>query len=137
VSGLKHEAYVALGAARRTGATTILLAGEDDLEWQRIATLGARIAARCHEARVIVAPTDEIAAALRSRGFAAECITTIPRTVILPPPCSAKSRDAARAALAATNYDLVTTANAQVALAVGRLDATHRFGDLVRAWRIV
>src|SRR5438093_7311568 len=45
VSGLKHEAYVALGAARRTGVTTILLAGEDDLEWQSTATLGARIAA--------------------------------------------------------------------------------------------
>ena len=31
----------------------------------------------------------------------------------------------------------MTTFNSQVALAVGRLDAAHRFGDLVRAWRIV
>jgi glycosyltransferase involved in cell wall biosynthesis len=39
--------------------------------------------------------------------------------------------------LAATNYDLATTSTAPVALAAGRLDAEHRFGDLVRAWRIV
>ena len=53
-------------------------------------------------------------------------------------PAAPKSRDdAARTALATANYDLATTANAQVALAIGRLDAEHRFGDLVRAWRIV
>jgi glycosyltransferase involved in cell wall biosynthesis len=137
VAGLKQEAYVALGAARKTGATTLLIAGEDDLQWQQAATLGARVAARCHEARIVVAPTEEVAQALRSGGFAPDCMTVIPRTAAVPPPCSAATRDAARAALAAVNYDLVTASNAQVALAVGRLDAAHRFGDLVRAWRIV
>src|SRR5688572_29743102 len=33
-AGLKHEAYVALGASRRTHHPTVLLAGEDDLGWQ-------------------------------------------------------------------------------------------------------
>jgi glycosyltransferase involved in cell wall biosynthesis len=31
----------------------------------------------------------------------------------------------------------VTTTNSIVALAVGRLDEAHHFGDLIRAWRIV
>jgi glycosyltransferase involved in cell wall biosynthesis len=53
------------------------------------------------------------------------------------PLCSPASRDGARAALAAVNADLVLTAKATVALAVGRLDAEHRFSDLIRAWRIV
>ena len=43
VAGLRQEAYVALGAARKSGATTILVAEEDDLRWQQTATLGARI----------------------------------------------------------------------------------------------
>jgi glycosyltransferase involved in cell wall biosynthesis len=61
----------------------------------------------------------------------------IHRQVAIPAPRSPKSRDDARASLAAVNYDLVTTANTQVTLAVGRLDSTHSLGDLVRAWRIV
>lgn len=137
VAGLRHEAYVALGAARRTQAPTILLAGEDDLTWQRTATLGSRFAARCREAGAIVAPTGELASALASAGFTSERLTIIPRSTAIPPPQNPRSREAAKTALAAANYDLVTTANSQVALAVGRLDASHRFGDLVRAWRIV
>jgi glycosyltransferase involved in cell wall biosynthesis len=135
--GLKHEAYVALGAARKTRTPTVLIAGDDDLGWQRTATLGRRIAARCHEARAVVAPTAELASELRSGGFAGDCITVIRRSTAIGPPRTPKLREDARFALAATNYDLVTTANAQVALAVGRLEAGQRFGDLVRAWRIV
>ena len=137
VAGLKHEAYVALGAARRTGTPTILIAGEDDLAWQQSAALGGRIAARCHECPAIVAPNTEIAGQLRQAGFSDDRIAVIPRRVPIPLPQTAHSRDDARAALAAVNYDLVTTANTQVALAVGRFDEAHRFGDLVRAWRIV
>ncbi len=137
VAGLKHEAYVALGATKKTATPTILIAGEDDLGWQRTATLGQRIATRCHEARSVVAPTEELASALKGGGFANDCVTVIRRSTAIPPPRAPKLREDARFALAATNYDLVTTANAQVALAVGRLDEAQRFGDLVRAWRIV
>jgi glycosyltransferase involved in cell wall biosynthesis len=137
VLGLKHEAYVALGAARKSGTPTILIAGEDDLGWQQTATLGRRVAKRCHEARAVVAPTVELANSLKERGFAGECITVISRSTAIPPPRTPKLREDARFALAAANYDLVTTANAQVAVAVGRLDTAQRFGDLVRAWRIV
>ncbi len=136
VAGLKQEAYVAVGVRNKTGLPTALLAEENDLQWQQTATLGARIGARCREARIIAAPTQEIAHSLRRAGFACQ-IAVIPRTASVPPICSAGARDAARASLAAVNYDLVTASNAQVALAAGRLDAAHQFGDLVRAWRIV
>jgi len=137
VAGLKHEAFVALGAERRTRTPTLLIAEEDDPGWERTAALGGRIAARCRESRAIVAPSSELAIELCQAGYLADRITVVPRRVSIPPPQSPKSRDDARAAVAAANYDLMTTANTQVALAVGRLDVAHCFGDLVRAWRIV
>jgi len=78
-AGLKQEAYVALGAARRTRAATILLAGDDDLAWQRTATLGGRIADRCREARTIVTPTHQLQNELCSAGFKSDCLTVVPR----------------------------------------------------------
>jgi len=137
ISGLKHEAYVALGAARRRHLPTLLIAGEDDLAWHGTATLGGRIAARCRECIAIAASSDELATELKAAKFSPDRVTVIHRRVAIPPPRSPKSREDARASLAAVNYDLVTTANTQVALAVGRLDAAHSAGDLVRAWRIV
>src|SRR5262245_58807257 len=111
VAGLKHEAYVALGAAPRTHMPCVLIAEQDDVEWQKSATLGGRIADRCLGAPAIVAPGEELADALRRAGFSADRVTVIPRRVDIPPARSPKAREDARAALAAVNYDLVTTAN--------------------------
>jgi glycosyltransferase involved in cell wall biosynthesis len=137
VDGLRHEAYVALGAARRPGFAVALIAVDDDLAWQNSATLGSRIAARCHEAAAIIAPSMPMRAALSAAGYATDCLHVVPRTSLSMPPPNPAMCDAARAALAAVNADLVLTAKATVALAVGRLDAEHRFSDLIRAWRIV
>jgi glycosyltransferase involved in cell wall biosynthesis len=137
VSGLRHEAYVALGAAQKTHTPTILLAGESDLAWHKTAAFGSRIAARCREAPAVVAPTSELADELSAAGYSRERISVIQRRAAIPPPRSPIARDAARAALAAANYDLVATPNAPVALAAARLDADQQLSDLVRAWRIV
>jgi glycosyltransferase involved in cell wall biosynthesis len=137
VDGLRHEAYVALGAARRKPLPVALIAGDDDLAWQATATLGSRIAARCREGPMTIAACEHLAEALTAAGYAAHRLKVIPRAGVESPPRTPAARDAARAAVAAVNADLVVTANATVALAVGRLDATHRFGDLIRAWRIV
>jgi glycosyltransferase involved in cell wall biosynthesis len=137
VGGLGHEAYVALRAAAKSQLRVVLLAGEGDLAWQRSAAFGGRIAARCRQAGAIVAPSGELADELAAAGYPRERITVIPRRVGIPPPRNPQLRDESRAALAAMNYDLATTSTAPVALAAGRLDAEHRFGDLVRAWRIV
>lgn len=137
VDGLRHEAYVALGAARRKSLPVALIAGDDDLAWQKSATLGSRIAARCQEAQMLIAPSEVMAAALSAAGFAANAIQLTKRGSIEMPPRSPALRGAARTALASVNADLVVTGKTIVALAVGRLDEAHRFGDLVRAWRIV
>jgi glycosyltransferase involved in cell wall biosynthesis len=136
-AGLRHEAYVALGAAQKTRVPVVVLAGEGDLGWQRTAAFGSRIAARCGTAPAIVTPSQALAKELILGGYPAGATTVIPRRVVVPPARQALARDDARVALAAVNYDLATTATAPVALAIGRLDAEHRFGDLVRAWRIV
>src|SRR5262245_18281034 len=86
VDGLKHEAYVALGAVRRTMRTTVLLAGEDDVAWQRTATWGSRVAARCQDAQALIAPTNELGDALVGAGYARERCSTIGRTAPMPPP---------------------------------------------------
>jgi glycosyltransferase involved in cell wall biosynthesis len=137
VGGLRHEAYVALRTASKSSVRVVLLSGEGDVAWQRSAAFGGRIAARCRQAASIVAPTIELADELAAAGYERERITVIPRRVKIPPPRSQARRDQARAALAAMNYDLAATSTTPVALAAGRLDAEHRFSDLVRAWRIV
>jgi glycosyltransferase involved in cell wall biosynthesis len=136
-TGLRHEAYVAISYAQSAGIRAVLLAGEEDITWQATASFGKRIGDRCKEAAAIVAPSTVLADKLLAAGYAREKITVIQRRVPIPPPRSPKLRDDARAALATANYDLVTTDSTAVALAVGRLDAEHRFGDLIRAWRIV
>jgi glycosyltransferase involved in cell wall biosynthesis len=137
IGGMKHEAYVAIGAGRRTQVPTIVVAQQDDVDWHRTATLGPRIAARCQGASFIVAATPQLSDALKAVQFPVDRIGVVPRAVAATPLCSARSREDGRAALVTANYDLLTTGKAYVALAVGRLDADHRFGDLVRAWRIV
>lgn len=137
VAGLRHEAYVVLGWAAKSKVPAVLLAAEDDLAWQRSAAFGARIASRCRDAQLVVAPSDDLADELRRSGLARECVSVVPRRVDIAPGRTPKEREDARLALATANYDLATTASAQVAVAVGRLDAEHYFGDLIRAWRIV
>lgn len=137
VSGLKHEAYAALGRTVAGQRNTLLIASEDCLPWQRTAVLGSRVAARCRDAPRIVAPSAFLAGQLAESGYAAEQIAVVPRGAVASPAADDSSRQAARAALAAVNYDLATTENACVALACGHLDPRHRFSDLVRAWRIV
>src|SRR6478736_5105558 len=93
VDGLRHEAYVMLGVARRRPLRAILIAGDDDLAWQKMATLGSRIAARCHEARAIVAPSEPVNAELSAAAFSADRIHIVRRTSPSMPLCSPASRD--------------------------------------------
>ncbi len=137
VDGLRHEAYVALGVAQRRRLCVAVIAGDGDLAWQKTATLGSRIAARCHEAQTVITLSEPMVADLSAAGFPAKTICLLPRSSPAMPSQSPALRDAARTALAAVNADLVLTAKATVTLAVGRLDTDHRFSDLIRAWRIV
>jgi glycosyltransferase involved in cell wall biosynthesis len=136
VAGLGHEAYVAVSQLQ-PAVPVVVIAGESDLARHGTGPLGGRIAARCREARGCVAGSDTLARLLEEQGFPRDRVHTIRQSVSIPPPTNQQQRALARAALAGANYDLVTTEAASVAIAVGRLDADHRLGDLVRAWRIV
>jgi glycosyltransferase involved in cell wall biosynthesis len=135
--GLRHEAYVAVGAARERQLPVIAIAGAGDIAWQRSAAFGSRIAQRCRLVDAIVAQSGAVADELAAAGFAQSRIKQIPWSVDLPPPRSPLRRAAGREALATVNSDLITTDATPIGLAAGRLDAEHRFGDLIRAWRIV
>ena len=137
VGGLRHEAYVAIRVLADRRVPVVVMAGADDLAWQKSATFGSRIARRCQKASAIIAPARTLAEQLVAAGFAEERISVIPWSVEIPPPRSPAQREAARMALAGVNSDLVTTDATPLGLAVGRLDPEHHFGDLVRAWRIV
>jgi glycosyltransferase involved in cell wall biosynthesis len=137
VCGLRHEAYVALRPAEQRPWPVLVLADEDDLNWHTSALFGSRIAARCLTAPAVVAYSHEQASALCRAGFSSGQVTVIARSAPIPSANCQQQRDAARAALVSANHDLLTTASTRVALAIGRLDATARLGDLVRAWRIV
>ena len=137
VSGLRHEAYVAIRAVQGRKLPIVVQARPGDLAWQETAAFGSRIARRCRQASTIIAPSPMVAEQLTAAGFADSQVQVIPWSVDLPPPRSPVQREAARAALASVNSDLITTDATPLGLAIGRLDAEHRFGDLVRAWRIV
>lgn len=137
VSGLKHESYVVVRAGRVNQLPTMLLAHDECPSWQQSALLGARIAAECRQASKIIAPSVPAAEALLAAHYKSDQISIVPRNEEFSPGLTAENRAAARAALAAVNYDLATTSTAFVAVAIGRLDEHHRFGDLIRAWRVV
>jgi len=137
VSGLRHEAYVAIRVLQGRNVPIVVEAGPGDLAWQQTAAFGSRIARRCRQAAAVIAPSRALAEQLLAAGFAEGQVQVIPWSVHLPPPRSPGQREAARTALAGVNSDLITTDGTPLGLAMGRLDADHRFSDLVRAWRIV
>ena len=83
VAGLRHEAYVTLGAAAKSPFPVVLLAGEGDVAWQRSAAFGSRIQGRCIAAQSIVAPSQTLPDELARGGYAPAAIGVIPRRVAL------------------------------------------------------
>lgn len=137
VAGLRQEAYVAVRALAEAGVPVIALAQQCDLDWQRTATFGSRIARRTRAAAGIIAGSRFQAEILARGGYDKQRIRVLPPAVELPLPRSPVRQGAARESLGTTNHDLIATDITPIALAVGRLDERSRFGDLVRAWRIV
>ena len=138
VSMLKHDAYAALGAGERAGFPVVLRAegagATGDIAWQRSGRCGRRIAARCHEADALVAPSRAIQAELLAAGYAPERIELIPNAVSLGPAREAAARSEARAALAEAHPLLNVPPGAPLAVYTGRLHAAKGLTNLVAAW---
>lgn len=141
VSTLRHDAYAALGATRRTGCPTVLRAEHSglagDCHWQLDATCGRRIKRRCARASALVATSRMVERELIAAGYPRDRIHYIPRGVPLLAPHTTERRNQARATLAEANAVLAISSRARLALYVGRLDAEQGLEGLLEAWAMV
>jgi glycosyltransferase involved in cell wall biosynthesis len=137
VSMLKHDAYTAVGALRRSGVPVILRAeggGKGgDCHWQSKARFGRRIRRRCRDADAVVAPSMAIRDELLAE-YPEDRVHFIPNGVRVPPPRDRARQPAARRALAEVNFDLATDAEAPVVVYTGRLHRAKGLRELVVAW---
>ena len=138
VAGLKQEAYVALGAARRTSIPTdsACRRGRSGVARRRPRLAAASPPAAARPAPLSL-PVIDWQASFRGAGFAADRSRSFRAPLQFRRPAVPNREIAARAALAAVNYDLATTANTQVALAVGRSMRSIALATSSGRWRIV
>jgi glycosyltransferase involved in cell wall biosynthesis len=142
VSELKHEAYAAMFASRRSGFPVVLRAEHaglsGDCHWQLTAPCGRRIKRRCQQATSIVAPTAAVERELIAAGYPRDRLRVIRGGVPIAPDSAPDGRADARAALAQTNPHLSLAGAGPVAVYVGRLSAEAKgLSDLLQAWRKV
>jgi glycosyltransferase involved in cell wall biosynthesis len=141
VSTLRYEAYSAVRSLAKSRVPVILQAERagpaGEVNWQRTAPFGSRIARRCRQASAFIATSRLVAEELATAGYTAERTTTIARGVPIPPPLGAASRDAARESLAGVNHDLSCPTQHPVAIAIGRFVPESGLAHLVKAWAAV
>jgi glycosyltransferase involved in cell wall biosynthesis len=141
VSMLKHDAYAALGVARRRRLPVVLRAEGagliGDVHWQLEAPLGRRIKRRCMRADGLVAPSAAIQAELVAAGYHRDRIHLIPNGVPIPPPRDADVKQRARRALAQINPSLALSPDVRLVVYTGRLHESKGLADLVNAWRVI
>jgi glycosyltransferase involved in cell wall biosynthesis len=142
VSMLKHDAYAAIGVAKKYGMPVVLRAEggglTGDVCWQLDANFGYAIKNRCIRADAVVAPSPAIEQELVAGGYRRERIHYIANAVPLPGRLSATerraAREAARATLATTDAAFRFPPNGPLAVYTGRLCEEKGLGELVDAW---
>lgn len=138
VSMLKHDAYAAVGEARR-GRFPVVLRAEGaglsgDCHWQLDANFGRRIKRRCLQADALIAPSPAIERELVVAGYPRDRIHYIANGVPVPPLAGAEARPEARAALAELDAALWLEPGAPLAVYTGRLHDMKGLQYLVSAW---
>ena len=140
VSMLKHSAYSALGACKKTGHPVMLRiegGGETgDCAWYESARFGKRIHRRCQQAAAIVSPSQATYDEAIGIGFKSSTLHHIPNGVAVGLG-SVVDKATIRQRLHEINHDLSCDPDAKIALFTGRL--THKKGlfELVSAWQSV
>jgi len=138
VSMLKHDAYVAMGAAG--GRVPVVLRAEGagasgDCIWQLDANFGRRIKRRCMKADAYIGPSRAIERELIAAGFPRPRIHYLPNGVAIPARVDDETRQKARAALAELKPELSCPTGSPIAVYTGRLHEAKGLADLVSAWR--
>ncbi len=140
VSMLKHSAYSALGACKKTAQPIMLRieGGGDtgDWAWHESARFGKRIRRRCQQAAAIVAPSQATYDEALDAGFKSSTLHHIPNGVAIGSG-SVVDKMTVRQRLHEINHDLSCDPDTKIALFTGRL--THKKGlfELVSAWQSV
>ena len=141
VSGMKHDAYAAIGALAGTNASVVLRAvgaGETgDCRWHETVRFGQRIARRCHMADALIAPTQSIQQELQAAGCPPDRIHHIETGVTMPPARGTSLRNRARHALGNAHDLLAVAEDAPLVVFAGELRRSMGLDELVAAWRDV
>jgi glycosyltransferase involved in cell wall biosynthesis len=141
VSMLKHDAYAAIGATRRSRLPVVLRAegagATGDVHWQLEANFGRRIKRRSMRAAALVAPSPAIERELIAAGYSRDRIHYIPNGVPIPPPRDPAARDKVRGWLARSQPALYVHPGARLAVYTGRLHETKGLAHLIEAWYAV
>lgn len=141
VSMLKHDAYAAIGEARRGRFPAVLRAEgaglSGDCHWQLDANFGRRIKRRCLQADALIAPSPAIERELVVAGYPRDRIHYLANGVPVPPLGGAAAREEARTALAELDPALWLEPDAPLAVYTGRLHDMKGLDHLVSAWPAV
>lgn len=148
VSMLKHDAYAAIQAGKKTGKPVFIRAegsGETgDCHFLKTARFGQRILRACRQAKTIIAPSPAVLDELLELGFDSEQAILIPNGVPVDPDLPSpgtrirKQRQLeARRMLAESHPILNVDPQQPLVLYTGRLDVQKGLLDLVDAWKTV
>ena len=141
VSGLRHDAYAALGTKTYSPAPVVLRAEADgdagDCRWLQTKRQGRGCLHRCRTAERIVATNSTVESELLSTGFGRQQIERISLAVEPAGGIGHGAKATARAALHNVNPDLMVPEQGCVALTVCRLHRVHKLELMIKSWRRV
>ena len=141
VSMLKHDAYTAVAALSQYAPKIILRAEgagrSGDCHWQNTAMMGRRIRARCHQADMVVALSNDVENDLIQAGYPRSIIHQIPNGVQPGIERTRHRRMKARTALGTAHSDLKLAEDTLLAVYNGRLHRDKGLEVLIDGWKIV
>jgi glycosyltransferase involved in cell wall biosynthesis len=137
-SGMRGDAYAALGEARREKFPVLLVPEQPglrgDCHWQIESRCGPRVKRRCYRADAFVAATPLIEREVIAAGYARSRIHQVPLGVPLPTPTTPAMRLEARRSLAQADPALRLEAEAPLVVYAGRLRLGKGLDVLLEAW---
>jgi glycosyltransferase involved in cell wall biosynthesis len=138
VVGLREDSYAVVNEANKlklpVGIIADGLAAKHDLTWQTESRAGQSVARVCKRAGAIAVSSPMIQQLLLMSGYSLEKTVFAPPGVLLPPPRSAKRRNAARTALASGNRMLRLEDSTPLVVFAGALVGRKGLNTLIDIW---
>jgi glycosyltransferase involved in cell wall biosynthesis len=138
VSGLRQDAFAALGALQGSGVPVILRADSygpgGECDPKHTAPFAGRVLARCTTAGGVIASSRAGAAELVAKGFATAKVHHIPSAAAVLEPRTTADRSRARTVLANATVDLWCNDQTTLFLCISRMERDAGLFELVRSW---